>query len=630
MIELFLGTALWSVLVAQGQATPTTSGKVLFEYSDSALSDADWTRLLKAIAAETPVKLWPEVTVRSGEDFAKLLNRYYDIEGQVTSPGVSQPLPGTAAELKSMIEGANNISVDALKPGLTLRIPPLPVRSQLAAETDESVRIFDPALQAYAVVEPTGDLRAGITRSPNLSARAIKRVRRSDRTMLPLSAEAAVELVDIGTIRVPPGHVSVELLQTPACPSADAAMKGSPYLALAQARINQVRERVLAAATTKKLVLVDFDFKDGHGAKVRSAALWLLTSLGIPELSKSIVSVDLNPAAYQTQTLRVPEELYGPARAYWRWGQGLGVIESSVRDVAWWLMTAEPGVNEAVYTVPPALLQAAIWQALDSRHWLNLSWRVSASSGALPVELDTLLRRSGSFISVAAGNERDEMRSHLTPQSAASDSFHFVNVTYGTPTGNIFGSWTNSQGGRVDVMAAGCGFSHGALTPDTRGSSFASPITAASAWLKHLLDETPAGEMRQQLINASLMTPALRTKIMSAGFLDPARLIANVGSHYVNREHTKIVSVDAVELITDGCGTFRPDPARPNTQDVVVYEEGSRHLLLHRRSVDEIPFIRVERPCEVKTLALRATADGRPLEIKSPQDFIALIGQLTF
>jgi hypothetical protein len=612
--------------------------KVIVEFKDADLTDGQLVQLVKVIASEVPVGSWPEAVVRRDElDIGRLLDRYYDIDSR---PTIENALSATARELVGLIEHANTIDANKLSVGQKLRMPPVPVLSLLAAPTDTSVRLFDPSSQTYAVVEGTGDVRAAFKRGSDQSAANIKEARRSEMTAIALSPGAAARLKEAVesdtpaslTIKVPPNHVKVELLQAETCPSVDEALRNSPYYERAKAEIRAKRDLILERGKTRRLALIDFDFESGHGSLVYSAAVWLLDRFEVLALEDqgSLRRIDLNPTSHVKLKEDIPVALLQPTAAYWGWSRVHNVQKASFDDAVGWVLAERPAVSLQGYAVPQFLLQSAVWDALTKREWVNLSWRVEAQNGALPAELQALLDDSGAFVTVAAGNDaKKAVRGDLTPQSAAANFLQFANVTYGVADGRILGSPMSAGGARVDAVANACGFPYRKMKNGTTGSSLASPIVGAAAWLKHLRDETSADQMRRQLVQASLLIEDFKGKVVGSGIFDPARLLANVGAHYLNQQRTKLTEITVKDLLAEGCGRFTPKDGWP--QDFIVgTNDHGQHRLVRRYEVEGEMQPRID-VCEPSALVLNAThADGTPVLVNSLETFKKVIGLLTF
>jgi hypothetical protein len=205
-----------------------------------------------------------------------------------------------------------------------------------------------------------------------------------------------------------------------------------------------------------------------------------------------------------------------------------------------------------------------------------------------------------------------------------------VHVTFGDRTGNIDGSYTSSQGAIVDLVASGCGFDHYPLTPAVSGSSLAAPLVATATWLRHLLDDVPASEMRAVLARSgSLVTPRSE-RVLSGGLFDPAQLVANPSLHYVDAVRNVLVPLRSAEILTD-CGLYRTsDPARA-VQDMRVYATDAGFQLIRRETTAEHPYTRVHSPCALATLRATLTPIvGSPLVIDSPAQFANEIAFISF
>jgi REP element-mobilizing transposase RayT len=257
--------------------------------------------------------------------------------------------------------------------------------------------------------------------------------------------------------------------------------------------------------------------------------------------------------------------------------------------------------------------------------------RVARAINPQPLRLrDTLISKQ-SFVVVAAGNEAAEVRADLFPQSAASIFPEFINVSHGAADGALFGSSTGrAGGGKVDVLAPGCGIAFERLRATDSGSSYAAPIVAAAAWIKSLLDSTPAAEMRAHLMQASLLVPPRTSPfVISGGVFDPARLLSGVGAHYLDPMRTTLHPLEDVVVDAGACGTFRSSRGAPPSQDLIAYQRGGKNFILRRHRTSDFPGVRLEDECAVSSLTV--TALGTPgLQIPSFSEFVGRVGHLTF
>jgi hypothetical protein len=186
-------------------------------------------------------------------------------------------------------------------------------------------------------------------------------------------------------------------------------------------------------------------------------------------------------------------------------------------------------------------------------------------------------------------------------------------------------------GGMVDILAPGCGITFGPLHASDAGSSFATPIVAASAWLRFLLDGTSPSAMRVVLNDAVLLTaPPSPRATLSGGVFDPARLIAPASMHYLDSTRQHLVSIADASLDGGACGVYAPFKDARGYQDFIVYQQSARFFLLRRHHVTQFPGVRVEDPCELSSLKFTAQTAAGPLSLNSPLEFSQRIGHLTF
>jgi hypothetical protein len=204
-------------------------------------------------------------------------------------------------------------------------------------------------------------------------------------------------------------------------------------------------------------------------------------------------------------------------------------------------------------------------------------------------------------------------------------------VSHGAADGALYGSSPGrAGGGKVDVLAPGCGIAFERLRATDSGSSYAAPIVAAAAWIKSLLDSTPAAEMRAHLMQASLLVPPRTSPfVISGGVFDPARLLSGVGAHYLDPMRTTLHPLEDVVVDAGACGTFRSSRGAPPSQDLIAYQRGGKNFILRRHRTPDFPGVRLEDECAVSSLTV--TALGTPgLQIPSFSEFVGRVGHLTF
>ncbi len=616
--------------------TPTSvssaADRILINYDESAMTDTHWARLAEVLRQDVPITEWREITVQSNDALETIIDRYYDVYRNRGKARFSAPLPETTATLSRIIKVANGLGGSGPRAGTILRIPPLPYRPASGPGLAKVTRTYDPRFSSYGLIR--SDEIVALPLITTASADRAAPARMVTETIISISEERASDLTGFPMERLPPTrYAKVELLQSPPCANPDVQFASSPYLAKAKERLTLALPRLETAAKNRRLALLDFDFdfSNGHGAQVYSAAAWLLERLGITSLTANVAKVELNKAAAK-------KELEVMLHEYIVFAEKRNHGVDQKQHAAVWLIDPIEGmdVGETIYSIPSVLMSAAMWKYLNEGAWLNLSWQIESTTSTQPWALLQTLQAEGSFVAVAAGNERTAaVRYDLFPQSAASAFREFVNVTYGTKEGVLYGSHTSAPGtggGQVDLLAPGCGFQYMSLRENHSGSSYASAIVATAAWIKTLLDGTSSISMRHALVHGSLLVPPVATATtLSGGVFDPARLLTLPQMHYLTPDRSRMVAITSPKLDAGSCGVHLPidDTA---SRDFLVYRRDGKYFLLRRHDdlrVSPLGVI-VEDPCELTTLAFTAvTADG-PLNITSPQAFVQTIGHLTF
>lgn len=621
----------------------------LVELDLAGISDREYVGLIEIIADDVPVNAWPTVRIEEGDGLERIVDRAYDLyAGDRTPTELSRPYPESAQLLVDRIEVANGIDRSAIVAGGELRIPPVPVRPRTQPYDDATGLLYAPARvealvygRLSSVAVPSGIGADSISdvawtrAAPNAVRWGMNGLRDAEVVTLVASETAAREIVElaIGDPRVLPiERLTVDLIQEQRCGSEDSslALSDSPYLQRALDLVDAARADLTQRAIGRELVVIDTGFVSGHGAKVLRAAKWLLSELGAAQLHPYVLPYEISPRLVRDDPSRPDRNAYEPLRrdvaAYYNMYR---ISDDQFKDAATWLTYSSQAERDLQLQLPPILLQAAIWSQLRQGRWLNLSWRALAPSGALPLNWQDLV--DDAFVVVASGNEAAAIRSDITPQNAASTSRRFVNVTHGSPDGDIYGSWTSRSGARVDLIGPGC---FAALDARMTGSSFASAVVAASAWLKHLLDDTPASKIREQLIQSSSLLPTAADTTRSRGVFDPARLIADVGAHYRRRDDVIVPLSGAVQLSAPGCASDLTTPAdtRRGSRDVIVYEDEGSHFLVKRTTDIANPDVVVTRPCQLTTLSVIGdSADGREvLRVSSPAEFVESVAHLSY
>lgn len=605
----------WPAHSALTDITPT-----LFLYDAGELEEDQRARLAQAIIADAPTAAWPVVDVRRDQSVEELLAEALAI----AAPSGAQAFSPSSASMAREIADANGLTSGWLKRGTRISLPPLlGLWGKPAAASDTSLFYRDN--NGVSLLLGSGTSAVGVDFAWN---RIAATGARKFSIYLPLKRARELANAGVGAI-VRRERVALELLGDTEC---DDSWTTSPYIDQARSRLApRIRQMAEAAARTP-LVLVDYDFAAGHGSEVRRVVDNLLQDLGVAKLSAGVRTFELNPQV-DARTKGFPELL---VKALDDYGKYLANLKESFDNeradaAAWAVFRDDAAPAGRTVQVPPFALQAAVGTQLDAGAWVNLSWRADGVSKVMPVRLAELLSTRAALATVAAGNERAEMLLGRSPQDQASTFSQFVNVTHGSPDGLTCGSWTSPQGGRVHVLARGV--STDAAGRKIWGSSYASPLVATAAWLRHLIDGTAARDMRQRLIAASSFLPATTSRTVEArGVFDPARLLAAPGPHYLTPAG-QAVPLDTMTLDAAGCGSFRRqrEDGEP-MHDVVVYKEDGIFRIARRTATAQFPHVEMSAACAIGgpfrfTATLR---NGTRVRFTDPSAFVAAIRQVHF
>lgn len=561
-------------------------GTLIFSYSEARITDDQRARLVDLLPVIYPTEQWLRIPSQENESLPGFIGRVFRAVGAAPAGPGQRVLPRTVAALINQIRRVNgDVSVSGALGGQSLRVPPMPpVGGSITPELmqwETPSRLWTTvnggeAWKEEAMTDVSLAGRAGYSMLAGISSDA--------------SAGAVRALAEIGTLGVADGAVRLNMPKSSgACQPAESWVTASPYFARAQAQVAKEKAGILRRAAEEPLVILDFNFNGGHGAEVVSAAATLLEAIGIPELVPFIHRIELNPAANGKQSRDDLRELFIEYLKEYGAANGVvGIIRAQALD---WIDLNDTGSDRAAATIDNAVLQAALWKAVQISPWLNISWWTQRQAVIYPAGWSALVNRRGTFGVVAAGNDGQELPVDLEPQQRASISPTWLNVTFGSRDGTVGTGRDNGnrtrvdRGAFVDTIGPGCGFARPPLTSGDRGSSYASPFVAAAAWLKHLLDGTPSTEMRERIWLASPMIPRQPFPAESNGVFEAARLLSDIGPHLVTTgPASKIVEFKQATIQDTLCGTYDSRTSRQAT------------LALSQTAAGYTLFIRLARP----------------------------------
>jgi hypothetical protein len=398
------------------------------------------------------------------------------------------------------------------------------------------------------------------------------------------------------------------------------------------------------------LVLIDWDFQNGHGKQVQAVARRMLQCLKVDGIDPAIV--DLHPRRDPDRlkefvVLKCKNSGRCEADKAKRFGNvcswkreleampkdrlAINTEESQYLDALCWIEETDPpeGLDQRV---DQYVLQAVFEGTLESGSWMNISFDMRRDQAESIRQ--SIVDKSGSrsMIFAAAGNG-GTVRFNVSPQGLALiQPARVVNITFGTPDGSVAGAISsNDPNGKTDVtvLAPGSGFHHEDIPAESRGSSFASPWVAAAAWVKRLVDKTGREMIRPELVRASR---PVRTDIFAAvssgGFFDPYLLLSN--------DSRRIIAADAsVSAIVNGRIEYTQLGSDPGTHvihfcgqrdaDYEFYKTADGKTILWKRPRDA-PGSTVEIADGAATLALEGQSQPEVLTLEM---FMARYGEFT-
>jgi hypothetical protein len=632
---------------------PVTQGdRVVLVYDDRRMGDADRAALLTFVAEFIPESAWQTVRLPRATDLRQVVNAYYDF---FQFNDFRAPL--TAAAAVEALQEASDIDSIVAPAGSTLRLPPFPVRAFGRFEQGRAFRLFNAEAHAYAIRQNSDEV--SVPDEPligNVAEPAIRARRAATATGIALPSTAALaeaiaagklprgvspfSLVSTGDDSGVIGTVSVELLETAmsGCGTARGVLEGSSFIGPARARVKRVlatrKERLLELARSTPLTLIDVGFGTHHGSKVRRVVAEVLGLFEADVLRDHIREIELYPvddaaadalgvalteyvASKQAPAEAVPGEFAARVAQARRW------IENS-RKAA--LITGQVRLD-----IPEVLLQAVFWKQLSRGGWVNMSFRMRAPAmhGLLPA----FARGAVAFGVSAVRNTVEAIQSGWLPQDVSTANPNFINVTYGTESGEVRAQYTSGQedGTRVPVLAPGCGFDG----IDEEGSSLASPYVAAASWLRALLDAAESGapvatmNTWRLLLAATRPIPALSHSVESGGMFDAAMLVAPPATEqYLVMSDNTLVPIAEFRLdavcVADGVTFEQPFTSAPiafrmEARTFALYRDEQGETFLWRREVPLRDYGRARsgRYCRLTDLEFRATpVNGSPIHYR--------------
>jgi hypothetical protein len=648
-ILLIINLATPSALSAQTVLKENAVAKVYVAWDDnrilSAPTKASRDRLSLALARATSqlveMKDWPEVKIDKATDARTLVDRYFDY--------YPRNFPRTSEFLAQQIKELNGAKLN--KSGM-IKIPPVPVKPyEISESAPTQLRTFSPGDSQYRIVPSLTQIEIpDVFRTP-IPAKKLETIRERGATVVSFDSLDAFRKIFTADIRKQLGRslyvwvggledgdtstfpwLPVEFYEDPQPCVPTPPASTSSYVAAWNARRASLSDAVLKErADSSRLVLVDWDFKNGHGLKVFEVVQLALRHFGVWDLlSPYVEQFELNPkingaklknvlAAYRATT---PPAIQEQLKKSEHWIEDYIPREGSEQDF------------------DQGILQAIIWEHFSNRQtWVNLSFSVRNKN----VDYYSSMENSAAYSFVAAGNKPEELPPYFFPQNIAWNYHgHSVNVTYGDRDGTVRGTFAAKNPDyetSVALLAQGSNFRGCSISATDAGSSFASPWVAASAWLKHLVDQVPNTDMRRTLIQASEPIPTMSATVDSGGYFDPDLLLgfASKGpaGHAVRRDGT-VELLEHVELdyrVTNKNGSISSETLKLQSKPTFAVTLAKCSAPFSQDSTclwtreDDEP---AKWPLLVDTFKLRITPVGKPASELTAKDFLDQYASIHF
>jgi hypothetical protein len=627
---------------------PNSDNTVLLIYDEQNIPDAERARICALLSHSVDEKQWPEVQARKGENVWGVVDKFFE----VFKDGYQSTTHTIVREIKKV----NDLKTLEFDEDTDLRIPPCPVRGYAQYDYPGiQLRTYRPSTQGYYLTSTFSDLKfsdeAKMEPASEMKHERAIKFTATELDLNRLSSEQIRRLKELPnvTYRSPNGYARIRLYRQDDAQCGDPKewLEGSPYLPLIRQRLAALTEaqkqELESKAKRMPLVVLDWNVEpagQGHGAKVESAAAYLLHSLELDYLSSSIKRMDLYPSRSNQERLLEWLRNFKKSRSS---GWKVDPLADQYKDAERWIRNPPQMEEGAIeYQVPEVLIEALFSKLGTDRAWVNFSFALySPALRALP---DNFVMGLNSFAFVAAGNTPVGLTPDTVPQDSASTRLNLINITYGPANGGVWGSFsdTNNFHTVVSLVAPGCGFAYGSLVPEDRGSSFATPYVAVSSWLKYLLDDVGVQDMRRWLILGSRPVPSQKEPVESQGKFDPARLLSFPHeTHFVDQENNVVLvtprKISLSILLQDGHRiSFGWNGVNKKAgvplRSIVIYSDEHAQLraLLREVSKERFPQVNVQDghlEAIKLTLIMR---DGRTVTVPDAAKFIATMKELCF
>lgn len=516
------------------------SRRVALAYDDKMLDASEKSRLAVVLISSTAEEQWPEAPVQTGVNLEEWLPMHFGFIGN-ENPQLREVLVQSTIAANSL---DSPIVADSV-----IKVPPYPKESKDCF----SAAWFDCVMRGFRPASREVDFDSGVPSPDEQNAQGI------GTTTLVLSSGLS-ENPTISSGRDIPSKV---LIYTDESPMADLRLLAnptestilqnavSPFTDAALATLQSISEEELnSRANRNPLWIIDWNFVDGHGAKVRSVVDDTIKRFGLKISSNNIQEIDLAPSKSTVAELRTMVNHYASSLR----SSDQAEVERLRNSAISWIDKGEdkdtPGeptqVHEfVVYSAIHKVLKGLRAEPSSNDHvFLNMSLEFESTAYKLFLERE-LWEFDGSdrftlFAAAGIGKGWQALNPFVIPQSLSlslRDVYNVAALHCDGQSGTASAPDANSRlrAPPVHLLAKGCGYDHGHIEPADYGSSFASPAVAATLWIRRLVHGSSAID-QQLLVNSTLpaVDHSLLHKSDTGGLFDPFLAVAPFGSVLIN------------------------------------------------------------------------------------------------
>lgn len=505
---------------------------IVIAYDDKNVSvlTKDKYNIAKLLITHSDKETWASVQVRDGEDLNRWVPVYYNLDS-------TSELGDLVKLLVDVIVSENNLESTTTSKR-ELIVPPYPKQS----ETCFSSAFFRCILNFFKPKERTIDTRVEQSNSiENKGVSTTNVILSAASTYSEILGKSIPDKAMIYTHGGAEARLANLTLLSEKKDSSGVVKYESPFALKAKEIIdNYGNDSLSQAAIQSQFWIIDWNFKDGHGAKVRSVVEKTLNDFGL-NLKDYIREIDLAPHYENSDTLKKY------VREYTEYLKDevqidAGLVDELKHEAITWINENkfeqgkdpfkqeesffDQGKNSKIKKIHEFILYAALYQPIkfivDGSHgpkhkFATINVSLEVESVAVRVLLEKQLwryvgdNRFAIFAAAGSGHSWQPLSPFDVPQTLATNFVDVYNIAAldcdglnGTSSMTLEG-YSTSYPPPVHIVAQGCGFEYGSIVPSDYGSSFASPLVATTFWVRKLLHNNQALTIKD-LINSTVPT----------------------------------------------------------------------------------------------------------------------------